>query len=349
MAFEKINDENKQHINLSATAMAVIENDMFSFNIKSRSSFLNTVINNYKEKADASISLASARQRNLYEDIFQDSSIDNKKEVIDLLIDDYVKNLKIKNNSYPKGVGIKFRIKNDNEEYLTGKKCNETGKKCNENQYYGNNNVGKYLKALLEEYCSKSYLEREKIFFNSDFIEIEEAIKLKKKIMVELNNGDIKKIKPFKILTDPLAMYHYLIGYSINENGCGSKMQSFSYRITNFKEVKKLEEDMSISSEDQKRLSNEINKKGVQFMCDEICKIKVYLTDEGIIKYNRMLHLRPPHDINDKGNIYTFHCTLKQIEYYFFKFGKDAKIISPENIKNKFKNMYIEAEKQYME
>lgn len=42
-------------------------------------------------------------------------------------------------------------------------------------------------------------------------------------------------------------------------------------------------------------------------------------------------------------NIYVFDCSFQQVEYYFFKFGKEAEVISPVELRDKFKNDYIEA------
>lgn len=342
MPFKYLNDENKQHINLSLTATAIIENDMFSFNVTSKSGFINQIISNYRENSEASISISEKRKKKEYERILcSEHSInpDNKVELINLLVKEYVNKLIKKSMNYNKGKSFKFRINKENQEYLT--------QECNENEYYCDN-IGKYLKALIEDYCTKSYLKREMIFFKTYFTTIEQAINEKKLLKIQLSNGRYKYIQPFKVMTDPLSMYHYLIGYSNDKSNIHKKSQSFSYRITNLRKVKMLQESIHISENCSKNLLNEIQSRGVQFMSEDTCIIKIYLTDAGITKYNRLLHLRPQYtSIDNDKHIYTFDCTARQIEYYFFKFGEDAKVIYPDEIRKKFKSMYLNAVRQY--
>ena len=59
-----------------------------------------------------------------------------------------------------------------------------------------------------------------------------------------------------------------------------------------------------------------------------------------------MQFLRPSY-IEKNDNIYKFDCTLTQAEFYFFKFGKEVKIINPPSLAEKFKAMYHEADLNY--
>ena len=64
--------------------------------------------------------------------------------------------------------------------------------------------------------------------------------------------------------------------------------------------------------------------------------------------YSRLDHMRPAF-IKEKtnGNEYVFNCTERQAENYFFKFGEDAEIISPESLRLWFKDMYKSASMIY--
>lgn len=348
MAFTKPNSENRQHINLSAHALAVIENDMFAFDVNTKSGFLNQVIFNFKYTADASISEALRRKTREYIKLLNDLEPNIQKNVLEKLTDNYRQDLQKKANSYEKGMGIKFRINDSNIDFLTNE--------CGEDKYYisiSNNgethdNLGKYLKALIEEYCSKSYLEREEIYFYQEFQLLHTAIKLNKKIKFKLpRENSYRYLKPYKITTDPLSMYHYLIGISIDDNHIDNETSSFSYRITNLRNLTQLNEKIFISSDMKKCLEKELQEKGPQFMIEHIIETKVYLTLAGIAKYKRLLHLRPQYTAIEDTNIYVFHCTPRQIEYYFFKFGEDAIILSPKELSCTFKSMYKKAYTQY--
>ena len=72
----------------------------------------------------------------------------------------------------------------------------------------------------------------------------------------------------------------------------------------------------------------------------------VRLTPSGERKYQQILHLRPQY-ARKEGAVYTFTCTQRQVENYFFKFGHDARILAPQELADKFKRMYESAAEQY--
>ena len=85
---------------------------------------------------------------------------------------------------------------------------------------------------------------------------------------------------------------------------------------------------------------------GVQFMVGSEAEIHVKLTDAGVSKYRRQTHLRPPL-VRELDGTYIFQCTTAQAEFYFFKFGKDAEILLPADLRERFKAMYEAAANIY--
>lgn len=324
-----LNSEKKLHINLSQHAMSILSNDMAAFQIKEKSTFINRIIENFRLDANASLSQSSDKHRDRLSS--ESSSVD-----IDPCNQE-------KNKSYPKGSGFKIRLNNDNVEYLFSNECNEK-------DYY--RTPGAYIKALIEEYCEKPYVEREHIyakdFFSTIQNELDSEDKKRKMLSLRFKSGKTVKVKPYKIETDPLSIYHYLIGYEIDSDSSENKQRSFSCRITSLEEIRCLKQHAFISKDGQKKLDAELQSKGAQFMCEDINEHKIYLSDNGIELYNRMLHLRPQYKhISDDGHTYTFNCSQRQIEYYFFKFGEDAIILSPLSLKEKFLKMYQQAVDNY--
>ena len=69
--------------------------------------------------------------------------------------------------------------------------------------------------------------------------------------------------------------------------------------------------------------------------------------------FRSILHLRPVADDSltttdeDGSQTICFFCTYRQIENYFFKFGKEAKILSPEEDAAKFREAYLAAYGEY--
>ena len=101
-------------------------------------------------------------------------------------------------------------------------------------------------------------------------------------------------------------------------------------------------QDGTISAKEEEALRNDINKKGVQFLSSERSEIAIKFTDAGLRNYRTRQHLRPS-GVQDKKDPYLFHfeCTEIQILFYFLYFGKEAKVIAPEELKKKFKEFYI--------
>ena len=60
-----------------------------------------------------------------------------------------------------------------------------------------------------------------------------------------------------------------------------------------------------------------------------------------------MSHLRPRYSEIRDNNIYVFFCTKDQLEFFFFKFGKDAVILEPKSLAEEFKIKYEDAAKAY--
>ena len=341
MPFFELNGEQKQHLNLSLHAVAIIENDMLAFQIPARSTILNRIIRNYRYDAEATVTLSSQRyQASLIDRISVSKnafSPDECGKIINLLVEDYINGILARNASYTRYHGFKIRIDKETMEYFT--------QECKEDAYYPN--MGSYIKAIVEEYCQKSYLEREQIILKETFSAIYSAIDTDRVLSIQFLLEDYTRIRPYKIVTDSLNMYHYLIGYTVSHTP-KTQLQSFSCRVSHLKKVKVLEEHSFISSGNKKILDQELIQKGAQFMSGAITTVRIALSDQGILKYKRLLHLRPNYvSISDDGHVYTFNCSLNQIEFYFFKFGEDAVILTPIELRQKFQNMYKRAYECY--
>ena len=95
-------------------------------------------------------------------------------------------------------------------------------------------------------------------------------------------------------------------------------------------------------------MEDTIQKRGVQFLLSEDDTISVRLTEKGVEMYHRQIHLRPSAP-KIEGDIYIFSCSLSQAEFYFFKFGAEAEMISPPELVEIFRNKYEKAYKLYQQ
>ena len=89
-------------------------------------------------------------------------------------------------------------------------------------------------------------------------------------------------------------------------------------------------------------------KYGVQYNVSkkEILPVKIKLTPQGIKLYEKIYLYRPEYDSHE-GDIYTFLGPYEQILHYFKRFGDDAIILEPENLRIAMRNFYYFANKAY--
>jgi len=353
MAFCAINDDQKQSINLSDEARNIIEQDKAAFGSKSISGFFNRVILNYYEDADATLSRTWQRKYEAFYDDFMEApendeaqkqfranlkklSTEQRQTAAKLLADNAVQKLKEGViDKYPKGTGKKFRINNELLLHLT------ESSQCSEDKAYGGH-VGRYLKAILEEYARLPYYRREQIYYAQWFADIENAIAAKKRLQITTSRNEEYVVKPYRILTDSQSTYHYLVAWH-DDTG-----RAWPFRISNIRKLKQRKTGSGkITAEEQCCIEEALQKKDVPFMGEDVCTIRVKLTEAGIGKYNTILHMRPCYDSIETGSIYVFTTTIRQAQYYFERFGPDAKILEPKELAQQMQKWHLKAAQQY--
>lgn len=344
IARDEDNSNNKQHLNLSPLAYEVVLSDMFTFGEEKLSGFINTVFEHYCPIAEASIAQTLNRLNGELSKSISDISGDEKtkKRVLESLVSQKKHSLIEKAMSYESGRPFKFWLNKKNLEYLS-----EPSSECSEDLYYSRR--GKYIKSVLEEYARLPYVERERIYFSPLMEEIRAAIRDNNQLRVVTGIDAIYSVYPYEILSDPLSIANYLVGYCTRYDNPGEEKRPCSFRISALKSVRREKSKSAFLKESLwKQLSQTIASRGVQFMMGNESEIHVKLTKAGVNKYRRQTHLRPPLIREQEEGVYVFKCTTAQAEFYFFKFGKDAEIILPIELRAKFKKMYEDAAIEYL-
>ena len=347
----------KQNINLSNNAWNIIKEDMFNFCSKedenNLSGFLNRIFASFHNKAKASVSLRKKEQTDKYKKYKQEEGY--SEALFNKIIDNYAEDLLTESLNYPKGEAKKFTLNKNNLETL---------RRSHEVDYYrdgkGNENLGKYLKAIFEEYALKRPFERELIYFSSYVDMIELAIKSKAYLEIvqqERTSKHGNKIQntyffsPYKIVVDDTLPFNYLIGYSeLANQSDGSIIESKIApvrisRIVKMSIVSK-NESASLSSLQKKAIDDELEKKSPAYLVGDILDIEVKFTQKGLEQFKKQILMRPNiyYKLKEEKN-YThivFKCTEAQAINYFFKFGSLIEIISPNDVRTKFINRYKE-------
>lgn len=389
MAFENaVGADNKQRINLSDYAYDVICSDMLAFNNNKFSNFINRIIDNFKDTSDASISIALKREEKKLEKILDSDSDMNDERTMKKLLEAKKNELTKKINGFESGESYRIRLNNKNLEYLT-----EPGFGCEEDEYYYTEvrqsgkikserhpKIGKYLKALLEDYAIRPFCERERIYYkdvidlicriNSGAEEEEKKNNQKKnqrKKAIDLSNtinpgndkpGEkkllfvkfhhqkgIRCIFPYEISKDSFQMYNYVLGFLYDDNTSSKELKA--WRLSTICEAIKTSKTINVNETDIETLEKAKTDRGVQFMPGKKQEIVVCLTDAGKRKFMKQLHLRPKCVEVRNGCDYVFNCTPKQAEIYFTRLGKDAYIKEPESLRKEMLKYYRDAYNRY--
>lgn len=341
MAFSYINEDQKQHLNLSEEAWLILEQDRAAFGGETLAGFLNHILLNYCETAKAS--LFRTRQEKIKEYYEKLSALpeDTRKQAAEILAEQDITAIQAQVQSYPKGHGVKIRLNNELFAYLTETPSpNNPDSGCQENRYY-EDHIGRYLKALLEEYARLPYLQREEIYFAQHFRTLKNCIESGNKAKIQVSSGNEYLMRPYKITPDSQSTYHYLIAWSDEED------RPYSYRISLLQRVRQTSQGGKLTTDKEKRIEQALQEKDVPYIAGTVQEIRVQLTPNGVNKYQSILHLRPQcHAIEDE-NIYVFHCTAYQAEHYFSKFGPDATVLSPQNLADKLRRFHLRALQNY--
>lgn len=335
--FQELNVEQKQHLNLSIKAQTIIRDDMVAFGINSMSGILNQVISCFKDVADASIYERITEKKESLLNIFSDYSHVDREKIISRILSNCENELKLKSSNYESGKGIKFRINNENMEFLTSKEL------CKEDTYY--DSLGKYIKALIEEYSGKSFFDREEIIKKEIIETIVSSIHSENQIKIALTDGKIIVLKPYKITSDELRDNHYLLGILV-PNDERLYQNVISVRISSINAVHILRRNGHISKEKKDLIENEEATKGVPFIGKKLIQVKVQFSKKGEKNYRRITNLRPSYLSKDKG-VYTFFCSEEQAKFYFFRFGKEAKILEPKILAEHMRTEHQKAANMY--
>jgi hypothetical protein len=337
----------RQHINLSIKAMAIIESDMIRFKNdyeqSNRSGFMNIIIENYCHlfplAKDVVLKEINTIKKAISSDNFSEKLVQNTislftEEMMKNAITEYTKNVQY-------GQMFKLKLNSHNVQLLS-----TLEEVAYFEKYAPRSGLGFYLKALLESYTVLPKEKREEVYFAQTIEKIKNAIKEDK--VITLSKSDHLVLRPIRIIFDP-KLNHYVIRFirnfddqkgsfmpdsiNIKEFIAGGPIYNHSEDSSRWKETKKLAIGGDFFYES--RLPKE--------------PVIVRFTESGLQRF-----LREEDDMNIIGvpdskdkYVYTFQTTEPEAYYQLFKFGPQAVIVKPESIRNNFALLYKAANDQY--
>lgn len=341
-----INDNQKIRLILSSSAQMTIVEDMDIFGVNERNQFINAVLNNYFKHAKASLLMYRTNRISDLCDTSEDEHVsteelENKEAVVTDIVDaemrEYAEN--IKKSLRVKGDRRFCYINNYNMRFLANDGYKEySGKDMLEYSPY--KRPSQYLRAVIEEYCSLTFIEREKIFKKETYDIINDAID--KKLVLHIpnakNHDQIFVVYPHEIVDNKSNTQSYLLCYSKIKGIKDSKMKivSFSMARLNISEANVTSQHFNLTKEQEKNIENVLQHQSVEYLLNEPESIEIRLTETGKKIYNSRIYMRPKRTEIKDNNIWVFNCTQLQAYNFFFSFGENAEIINPPELRNRF-------------
>lgn len=125
-------------------------------------------------------------------------------------------------------------------------------------------------------------------------------------------------------------------------------MSSFAMsRITNL--TKLPHKSFSLSQREIKALEENVTKYSPAYLIESPSFIKLRLTKKGVQIYNSRIFGRPE-KISELSfeDTYVFDCTQRQAYNFFYSFGAEVEIISPQSLRDLFIKTHNDAIKNYL-
>ena len=354
--------ENKQRISLTPSAIETLLSDLDIFHGSDKayvkkedisSADLNRIFEHFRRHAMSSVSLQIRAEEIRLNQVLANIDLSNRRAVVAYLLEDYRSELlkKTKSDKNIKRESITFRINTGNMNYL----ASDDGQ--DEASFY-DDRVGKYMATVFEEYCRLSFFSREGYYYQDWIAEIKAAIAEKTLLKITLRsqsqrNGEIKNniqyVKPVLITETPEHLYHYVVGATASSREGPWKIGSI--RLTSMLKCDKLEQIITHYSELCGAVNEAIKEKGIQFLSDDQSSLTVVVqfTPRGEQMYKSILHLRPNCIEKAENRVYKFKCSFSQARNYFFRFGKDACVLSPAGLSGQLEREYANAARVYRE
>ncbi|MGL5639163.1 MAG: WYL domain-containing protein [Cetobacterium sp.] len=322
------NDLNENYtVKIASTVFDSLEQDIDVFNQGNRNRLINKIILTYLKIKDT-------------EDISEKIYSDISNYIKDIEKNEKKIRSKIKNNLY-ENITIQ---KNKSVKTLNIRLTNETYESCiSLGAQPGYFDTG-FFRTVFDWYLSKPKYKRERILFNDEYNKLQDAIKRKIEIKLEIKLGISGTLKlnscyPLELFSAKDENYNYLL--STGEDG-----KIYPTRLSNILKLNLIQKKFSVSSEIAEKAKEKAEKK--YYTWGEAKKIVIKLTEKGYHKYKIVSHLRPKvvekiKEEEGKSYVLTFNETEDTMMYYFPQFGKEFQVLEPESLKNKFRNFYLEA------
>ena len=268
-------------------------------------------------------------------------------------------------DGFEKAVSDVLRRKQHNEYYYNSRICFTVPltNKMQEFDFASSCDFKKrtVITYILHRFTALPVWEREKIYFIFQYKAIISAIEKKELLLVKNITGKEYEVKPYRIVVDENSFSYYLMGYS-RFKGEDGDFEFHSFNLSRISECRSKHREFLLTCREENEAKEIYEKFGPAYAISKpsdgkIEKTVVRLTEKGykslflmIIARQRPIPISKPIAVNIGGKRYyvlEFDCSHRQIHNYFFSYGAEAEIISPEWLRSSFCSGYQRAWEQY--
>ncbi|MBR3629135.1 MAG: WYL domain-containing protein, partial [Oscillospiraceae bacterium] len=212
-----------------------------------------------------------------------------------------------------------------------------------------------YLAALIQEYASLHRHERELIFFGDTFRELEVYIKAGQEILLtasSVNGTRTYRFLPVRNQTNGFLPYNYVVGYSSAAEG--EPAIAAPFRLQRIRRMEPCGENrLEIPPQERKKLTQALRSPELTpFLLGKEQRIAVRLTPEGYRLFHQSIFSGRPRllesePLPDGSCRMEFCCPPEQARQYFLRYGKDAEVLEPPELRDIFAHAHRTAAAYY--
>ncbi len=210
-----------------------------------------------------------------------------------------------------------------------------------QNCLLGNSTLSNYFRNMFASYSLLPQDKRETIIFRQNFELIRQAIDNDRKIYFTTTNNNAPHIvSPYTIANSKEELFNYVL--------CKYNNFPYSFRIGRIKQIKILNESRDLTGPIIE-VFDRMARFGPQFSY-EVKKphipIKVKFSERGKRQY-RSMYLHRPQYFKEEDDIYYFDCSRSQAFQYFSRFGSNAVVLEPEDLRSDLQKFFSIADRKY--
>lgn len=337
--FPEINTESKLRLRLTAFARNTLQEDTADFGL-GLATLLNRMLAGFAPVADASVSLRLAAYRKRLSGVLGEEGA----EVCARLMAAEAQRLQEARPVYEdRTESVVFRVTNENLFLLTQDPTTQ------EERWYGS--LKAYVEALAEEFARRPFLAREAVYYHEAYQALQDAIRDEMAVCLVHQFGQKYLVRVFAVVTDPFALYHYVIARFLDPAHGKQDGRIYSFRLSRIEKVlPRPGLSGAFTAEEKKKTARAVAKNGAPFLCDRVSKVVVTFTDAGLKQFASQMYLRPHvTKIREDGRTYEFACPNHQAFFYFQRLGAGAEVLKPAWLRRDLAKWFAAAAEQYQD